>query len=190
MAEDGQRLYDAGKAVKQSAYDVQKQAWSKAEVADRTGRLASAKAQASVQFDSDLSEADLRGHAATRRPTGGPIEPHYSQSVIRAVAVAALAILGQAGPARNDAIGAVMQDPNINTCTRMTKLNLNQCLAVSKPHYEDIFCLGQHIMMDSGRCVIKASGQKEPYEARFVPTVKPNTPVKATAPAKKPAKKK
>lgn len=190
MAEDGQRLYDAGKAVKQSAYDVQKQAWSKAEVADRTGRLASAKAQASVLFDSDLSEADLRGHAGTRRPTGGPIEPHYSQSVIRAVAVAALAILGQAGPARNDAIGTVMQDPNINTCTRMTKLNLNQCLAVSKPHYEDIFCLGQHIMMDSGRCVIKASGQKEPYEARFVPTVKPNTPVKATAPAKKPAKKK
>lgn len=190
LAEDGQRLYDAGKAVKQSAYGVQKQAWSKVEVADRTGRLASAKARAAVQFDSDLSEADLRSHAAPRHPPGGPVEPPYTQSVVRAVAVAALAVLGQAGPARSDSINTIMQDTNIGSCTRMTKLNLNQCLAVSKPYYEDIFCLGQHVMMDSGRCVIKASGQKEPYEAHFVPTVKPNPPVKAAAPARKPAPKK
>ena len=190
LAEDGQRLYDAGKAVKQSAYGVQKQAWSKVEVADRTGRLASAKARAAVLFDSDLSEADLRSHAAPRQPPGGPVEPPYTQSVVRAVAVAALAVLGQAGPARNETVNAVMQDANIGSCTRMTKLNLNQCLAVSKPHYEDIFCLGQHVMMDSGRCVIKASGQKEPYEARFVPTVRPNPPAKTAAPPRKPPAKK
>lgn len=188
LAEDGQRLYDAGKSVKQSAYDIQKQAWSKVEVADRVGRLASAKALSAVLFDSDLSEADLRAHATARRPAGGPVEPPYSQSVVRAVAVAALAVLGQAGPTRNEAVSAVMQDPNIGSCARMTKLNLNQCLAVSKPYYEDVFCLGQHIMMDSGRCVIRASGQKEPYEPHFVPTVKPAKP--AAPPAKKAAPKK
>lgn len=189
LAEDGQRLYDAGKAVKQSAYDVQKQAWSKVEVANRTGRLANAKSLSAIQFDSDLGEADLRAHAAGRRPAGGPVEAPYSQSVVRSVAVAAMAVLGQAGGLRNETVSAVIQDPNIGSCARMTKLNLNQCLAVSKPYYEDIFCLGQHIMMDSGRCVIRAAGQKEPFEPRFIPEVKPAKP--AAAPARRaPAKKK
>lgn len=187
LGEDGQRLYDAGKAVKQAAYDVQKQAWSKVEVANRTGRLANAKSLSAVQFDSDLSEADLRAHAAGRRPPGGPVSPPYTQTVVRSVAVAAMAVLGQAGALRNDTVSAVMQDPNIGSCARMTKLNLNQCLAVSKPYYEDIFCLGQHIMMDSGRCVIRAAGLPEPYEPRFVPTVRPPTP---PAPARRAAPKK
>jgi hypothetical protein len=190
LAEDGQRLYDAGKAVKQSAYDVQKQAWSKVEVANRTERLANAKSLSAIFFDSSLSEAELRADAAARRPAGGPVEAPYSQTVVRSLAVAAMAVLGQAGSMRNENVSAVMQDPNIGSCARMTKLNTNQCLAVSKPYYEDIFCLGQHIMMDSGRCVIKASGQKEPYEPRFVPTVRPNKPTQAAAPARKPAAKK
>jgi len=54
----------------------------------------------------------------------------------------------------------------------MAKLNLYQCLAVARPNYEDVFCLGQHVMMDTGRCIIKASGQEEPYEAKFVPIVR------------------
>lgn len=189
LAEDGQRLYDAGKAVKQAAYDVQKQAWSKQEVANRTGRLANAKSLSAMQFDSDLGVAELRAHAAGRRPPGGPVSPPYTQTVVRSVAVAAMAVLGQAGALRSDTVSAVMQDPNTGSCARMTKLNLNQCLAVSKPHYEDIFCLGQHIMMDSGRCVIRAAGLPEPYEARFVPTVRPPKPAPAptrrTAPKKK-----
>jgi hypothetical protein len=189
LAEDGQRLYDAGKAVKQAAYDVQRQSWSKMEVANRTGRLANAKSLSAVQFDSDLGETDLRAHAAGRRPAGGPVSPPYTQTVVRSVAVAAMAVLGQAGALRNETVSAVMQDPNIGSCARMTKLNLNQCLAVSKPHYEDIFCLGQHIMMDSGRCVIRASGLPEPYEARFVPTVRPPKPVPAPSRRAAPKKK-
>ena len=46
----------------------------------------------------------------------------------------------------------------------MGKLNLYQCLAVAKPHYEDVFCLGQHILIDTGQCVIKASGAPMPAE--------------------------
>ena len=41
-------------------------------------------------------------------------------------------------------------------------LNLYQCLAVSKPHYEDIFCLGQHVMLDTGQCVMIAAGAPPP----------------------------
>ena len=42
-------------------------------------------------------------------------------------------------------------------CLRLAKLNLYQCLASSGPHYEDIFCLGQHAMIDPGQCVVEAT---------------------------------
>jgi len=61
---------------------------------------------------------------------------------------------------------------------------------VAKPHYEDVFCLGQHIMIDTGACVIKASGAEMPYEPppppKAVPVVKKKIPAKkAAAPKKK-----
>lgn len=79
----------------------------------------------------------------------------------------------------------------------MAKLNLYQCLAVSKPHYEDIFCLGQHILIDTGACVIKAAGATVPPEPPRVLPVKESIATrgagsnsrKAKTPAKKPAKK-
>jgi hypothetical protein len=48
----------------------------------------------------------------------------------------------------------------------MAKLNLYQCLAVAKPHYEDVFCLGQHAMIDTGHCLMKGVGVAEPVDAR------------------------
>ena len=47
----------------------------------------------------------------------------------------------------------------------MSKLNLYQCLAVAKPHYEDVFCLGQHVLIDTGQCVMKAAGAPFPTPA-------------------------
>jgi hypothetical protein len=65
-----------------------------------------------------------------------------------------------------------MVEPNVTSCASMSKLNLYQCLAVAKPHYEDVFCLGQHVMMDTGKCMIRAAGLPEPYEWKFVPQVR------------------
>jgi hypothetical protein len=39
----------------------------------------------------------------------------------------------------------------------MAKLNLYQCLASAGPQYEDIYCLGQHAMIDPGQCVADAA---------------------------------
>ena len=55
-----------------------------------------------------------------------------------------------------------MSDPADAHCIKMAKLNLFQCLAVAGPHYEDLFCLGHHAMMDTGQCVISAAGFSEP----------------------------
>jgi hypothetical protein len=41
---------------------------------------------------------------------------------------------------------------------KMAKLNLYQCLAVAGPHYEDVYCLGQHALSDTAQCVSDAVG--------------------------------
>jgi hypothetical protein len=33
---------------------------------------------------------------------------------------------------------------------------------VAGPHYEDVFCLGQHALMDTGKCVSDAAGASAP----------------------------
>ncbi|WP_304164815.1 hypothetical protein [Phenylobacterium aquaticum] len=186
LGQEGQKLYDAGKAVKQSAYEIQKQKWSKADVANRDLRLSQAKALSATPLVGDLDEtARLQQAVVGAQPmglTGAAAAPPYTPVVVRSLAVAALAILGEAGDANLDTVMAVMAEPNVGFCMNMAKLNLYQCLAVAKPHYEDVFCLGQHIMMDTGRCVIKASGLPEPYEAKFVPTVRVATTENAYKP--------
>ena len=173
---DGQALYDAGKAVKQSAYDLQKLPWSKVDVADRDGRLARAKALSSAlppgenAVTARLQQASVG--AANLGLTPATTPGANTEVVIRSLAVAALAVLNQADTEDMPSIDAVMADQNVSFCMTMAKLNLYQCLAVARPNYEDVFCLGQHVMMDTGRCMIKASGQAEPYEAKFVPTVR------------------
>lgn len=194
LGAEGQQLYDAGKAVKQSAYDIQKQKWSKSDVLNRDLRLSQAKNLSATPVVGDLAEtARLQQAALGVSPLGltaEPAAPPYSPIVIRGMAVAALAALGEGGDANVDTLMAVMAEPNVAFCMNMAKLNLYQCLAVSKPHYEDVFCLGQHIMMDTGRCVIKASGNTEPYEAKFIPKIRVadgSAPYKVT-PAKTPTK--
>ena len=187
---DAQRLYDDGKLVKQAAYDLQKQSWSKAEVADRAKRLARAKELSGSPMLGNVGEGARLQQAAASGGlgiTGAAAQPPYTTTVTRSLAIAALAILGEADEANVSAIQALMVEPNVTGCMRTSKLNLYQCLAVARPHYEDVFCMGQHAMMDTGRCVIRASGLPEPYEARFVPDA--SSIAKTMKPKKPPAKK-
>lgn len=193
LGADGARFYEAGKTVKQAAYDVQKQSWSKADIVGRDARLLQAKTLGSTPVVGDVAQMSRLQQAVAGGESlgvvGGAAAPPFTPLVIRSLAVAALGVLGHATDANLETLNALMVEPNVNSCATMAKLNLYQCLAVARPHYEDVFCLGQHAMMDTARCVIKASGQPEPYEPRFVPTVRENASYKPT-PAKKPAAKK
>jgi hypothetical protein len=162
-------------------------------VLDRDGRLAYAKTMSATPGLADsadmaaLQQASMSGATPVPAPPADPAArpatvpvagprsapPPYKPLVIRGLAVAALAALGAAGDNNLALIDAVMAEPASAMCLNMGKLNLYQCLAVAKPHYEDVFCLGQHIMIDTGMCVIKASGAEMPYEppppARVLP---------------------
>jgi len=159
LREEGVQLFTVGRAVKQSAYDVQHQAWSKQKVPDPEIRLARAKslaANAVIPAPEDVSRllqsaAEFRGRrAAEDQSSATPV-------VQRGLALAALAVLGRT--ADEPRLTRLLSEGGGANCMRMAKLNLYQCLAVAGPHYEDIFCLGQHALMDTGQCVAAGGGQ-------------------------------
>jgi len=119
-------------------------------------------------------------------PAAAATQP-YPQVVIRGLAVAALAVLGEAGDDQAARIEPIVGEPVTANCLGDAKLNLYQCLAVSKPHYEDIFCLGQHVMMDTGQCMMVAAGAPPPV---YAPLAHSTTEVAYVAPGADKKKKK
>lgn len=166
LGDDGRKVLDQGRQVKQAAYQVQHSAWSKGDVAGRDARLLQAKQLSSTPGLGEVEEtARLQQASVGAQPlllTGAAVPPPYSPLVIRSLAIAALAALGYADDAHLDHAAPLMTDPASTTCFNMSKLNLYQCLAVAKPYYEDVFCLGQHVMEDTGACLMKGAGLSVP----------------------------
>ena len=94
--------------------------------------------------------------------SGPPVQGPYSQAVARGMALAALAVLGRAGDGNMDYVMPLLVNDNDGYCFNMAKLNLYQCLAVARPYYEDIFCLGLHVLSDTGQCVAASIGHPQP----------------------------
>ncbi len=228
LSSDGQSVYKAGAEVKQAAYDIQHQGWSKEFIPGRDERLALTKqnsvALKSVQSDESakLLAAALTGDGLVTGATTGsasqasgyvvggngvtttaqtqpisaqavPAQPipaaaaatdasataqaapvdfnrpdlfnaPYTPTVTRALAIAALAILGEGGENRADAVTQLLSEDDGPHCLGMSKLNLYECLSVAKPYYEDVFCLGQHVLMDTGQCLGKMSSNALSFE--------------------------
>jgi hypothetical protein len=170
LLDQGQKLHSSGELVKQSAYSIQRQSWSQQLVVNRDQRLADAKSVSNVALLSTTQDAArLQQAAVGAAPMGlSPVAPAtqpYPPVVIRGLALAALAVLGEAGDDNAARIEPIVGEHVTANCLADAKLNLYQCLAVSKPHYEDIFCLGQHVMMDTGQCLMVAAGAPPPIYA-------------------------
>ena len=162
LGDDGRRLLELGRSVKQAAYDVQHSPWSKADVPGRDARLALAKQLSTTPLLGETAETARLQLAVTGGTpmglTGQTATPPYTPLVIRSLAVAALAALGYADDNSHEQVTPILADQRGSNCLNMSKLNLYQCLAVSKPHYEDVFCLGQHVLMDTGSCLMQGAG--------------------------------
>jgi hypothetical protein len=167
---DGRKLLTLGHSVHQAAYDVQHQPWSKADVPSRPERMALAKSLSSQAGMGEVAETSRLQMAVSGSGqlgvTAESVSPPYTPMVIRSLAVAALAALGYADDNSIAQVLPILAEPASATCLNMSKLNLYQCLAVSKPHYEDVFCLGQHILEDTGHCLMKGAGMPEPVDPR------------------------
>lgn len=171
---EGLRLYTSGRAVKQSAYDTQHQAWANIRVPLPADRLAAVRVLSSTPLTADIVEANRLNQAAQgAAPLGLAPEPGahapYTPLVARAVSLAALATIGMAGDEQVSRIMPNLTDPEATFCLNIAKLNLYQCLAVAGPQYEDMFCLGQHVLLDTSSCLIRGSGAALPLDVRPPP---------------------
>ena len=170
LGDDGKKILLEGRDVHQAAYDVQHQAWSKSDVPGRDGRLALAKELSSQPGLGEVAETARLQTAVTGSGQMGlspqPAQPPYTSEVVHSLAVAALAALGYADDKSLGQVMPILAEPDAALCLNMAKLNLYQCLAVARPHYEDVFCLGQHALEDTGRCLMKGAGAAEPVDPR------------------------
>ncbi len=147
-------VVETGRALKQASYDVQHQGWSIAKATDQPGRLAEAKAASQARIAAHegdmarlLTQVSTMGSDAGRGPaTSSPVIAH-------SLALAALAILDGTEGADEGRLDPVVSEKDSADCLKMAKLNLFQCLSVAGPEYEDVYCLGQHAVLDTGQCV-------------------------------------
>lgn len=154
----GEALIAAGKAVSKAAYDIQGQPWSRSPVADPQGVLDGAKTSADqMRFATTPSKEKLLD-SLVAAPQAGSASAAPAADVVRGLALAALAVLGRTGDGMEAQFEALLQDASTADCLNMAKLNLNQCLAVAGPHYEDAYCAGRHAVSDTGRCIADAAG--------------------------------
>lgn len=160
MDRDIDALRDAADSIENDAYAIQadgRRSWGAAAVLDREGRLQSVKdisgrgMLASPEQAARLSAAAFAGSglgvSADRRRT-----PPYPPAVENALAIAALALLDGAGENARSNTDALMFERASQDCLVSSKLNLFQCLAAARPSYEDVFCLGRHVVRDLGSC--------------------------------------
>ncbi|HYC96668.1 hypothetical protein [Brevundimonas sp.] len=184
LAADINALGRAANSIENDAYAIQalydpRRPWGVAEVANRESRLQAAKVQSAMTVPPSADEA-ARLFAAAHSGggalpvTGDPRKPPYPPAVVNALALAALAALGYAGENARANTDALQFDRVSHGCLSMSKLNLFQCLAASRPNYEDMFCLGRHIVRDLATC---SRGAAMPAAVVTVSDVTPAEPI-------------
>lgn len=190
LADDINALGRAANLIENDAYAIQaaydpRRPWGVAEVTDREGRLEAAKLRSAETMLPSADEASRLFAAAhsgggALPVSGAPRKPPYPPAVTNALALAALAALGYAGENARANTDALQFDRVSHGCLTMSKLNLFQCLAASRPNYEDMFCLGRHVVRDLATC---SRGAAMPAPIVTVSDVIPvETPVPAAGP--------
>jgi hypothetical protein len=180
-------------AVERDAYTIQerndpRRRWAVTPIPNREVRLATAKRISesrmlpSPEDSAQLFAAAHNGSGLSLPPGRGG--PPYTPVVANALSIAALAALGAAGDEARPNTQALMTEASSEFCLSMSKLNLFQCLAASRPSYEDMFCVGRHIVRDLATC---ARGSTRPIGTSFTGDPTDNTGRATTPVAQTPA---
>ena len=192
MGVESGRITQVAARIKQSAYSVQHSAWSKTKVIDPAGRLSQTKALSAAIMNGEAGDTDqlklaMNGGADPAAAQvlavhGQPVAGPYAPVAERGLALAALAVLGQAGDDNAAAVQQVETEQTSGACLTLSKLNLYQCLAVAVPWYEDIFCLGEHALGETAQCISKdAASPAQIQQAEAAPAASAAIPATAVA---------
>lgn len=178
IGRDAATLTAIADAVEADAYTIQerrdpRRRWATTPIANREGRLERAKSLSAAQMLPSAEESArlfAAAHAGSGLGvTGGRATPPYTPVVARALSIAALAALGAAGEDQRENTDILTSDAGNQFCFDLSKLNLFQCLAASRPSYEDMFCIGRHIVRDLATCATGAVGPAPMQSIAAVP---------------------
>lgn len=161
IGQDIATLTAVADAIEGDAYTIQerrdpRRRWATVHVANREGRLEGAKTLSAAQMLPSAEESARlfsAAHAGSGLDLTASVQaPPYTPAVIQSLAIAALAALGAGGDEARANTEALSVESDSEFCLSMSKLNLFQCLAASRPSYEDMFCVGRHIVRDLATC--------------------------------------
>ena len=184
IGRDSAAMLAIADAVEEDAYTIQgrsdpRRRWAVVNIADRDARLQGAKALSAIQM---LPSAEESARLFAAANTGSGLEvtparsgPPYTPAVVRSLALAAMAALGAGGEDARANTEALTVEQNSEFCLNMSKLMLFQCLAASRPSYEDIFCVGRHVARDLATCTAQS--------IKPAPVAAPSTVVAGSEPA-------
>ena len=179
---DSAAMTAIAEAVEGDAYTIQerrdpRRRWAVTPIANRADRLEGAKTlSAARMLPSAEDSARLFAAAHDGRglnTTAASLPPPFTPAMVNSLAIAALAALGAAGEDGRANTEALTVESNSEFCLNMSKLMLFQCLAASRPSYEDMFCLGRHVARDLGQCTAQALAPtgRTPVSMAAAPTV-------------------
>lgn len=165
LNQDIAALTAIAEGVEGDAYTIQerrdpRRRWAIQPIASREVRLESIKTISAGQMLPSAEDSARLFAAANAGAglslTGSTTSAPYTPAVVHALAIAALAALGAGGEDARTNTEALSIEANSQFCLDMSKLNLFQCLAASRPSYEDMFCIGRHIVRDLATCTQQA----------------------------------
>jgi hypothetical protein len=165
LNQDVAALTAIAEGVEGDAYTIQerrdpRRRWAVQPIANREVRLDSVKTISAGQMLPSAEDSARLFAAANSGSglslTGSASSGPYTPAVVHALAIAALAALGAGGEDARSNTEALSIEANAQFCLDMSKLNLFQCLAASRPSYEDMFCIGRHIVRDLATCTTEA----------------------------------
>ncbi len=165
LTQDIVALTAIAEGVEGDAYTIQerrdpRRRWAIQPVAAREDRLDAVKTISAGQMLPSAEDAARLFAAANSGSglslNGSASSAPYTPAVVHSLAIAALAALGAGGDEARTNTEALSIEANSQFCLDMSKLNLFQCLAASRPSFEDMFCVGRHIVRDLATCTQQA----------------------------------
>lgn len=165
LNQDVTALTAIAEGVEGDAYTIQerrdpRRRWAIQPIASREVRLDSIKTISAGQMLPSAEDSARLFAAANSGSglslTGSTASAPFTPAVVHSLAIAALAALGAGGEDARSNTEALSIEANSQFCLDMSKLNLFQCLAASRPSYEDMFCIGRHIVRDLATCTTEA----------------------------------
>ena len=167
-AQDANRFAALGEAFKQQAYSMQRTAWGKSKIPAGSQRNAEAAnfganrpqtptpAMQPVTNDgvtapqlTSLDAAWSPGWGAGAKSPGS-LEPNATVVMNRVMTLAARYGVGGVNTA---VVDTYAKNDRADQCLSMAKLTLRQCIAATRAPYEEAFCLGEHALNDTSRCI-------------------------------------